>query len=112
MVPSLLQWLLLESEELDIKYRIDSLLNGEVQAEGEVEYWTQAWDDESSSHYYLNTKSGESVWEEPTEYWGIDEQWHSRKVDEETAQDHELLSLQREATVKAEQAQHDLTVRT
>ena len=105
VIPYLLQWLLLESEGLDIQHRLDAILSGETIAE-EV-YWTQIWDEDSSAYYYMSNSQTqeESVWEAPEEYFGVDEKWHTNCENSE-----ELNSLETETTAKAEQAQTELEV--
>ncbi|KAG3200531.1 hypothetical protein JG687_00002165 [Phytophthora cactorum] len=61
LVPLMLEWLLLESEQLRTQNQIQEHLAG-PRDEG---YWTQAWDDASQAFYYVNSESKESVWEPP-----------------------------------------------
>lgn len=102
VIPYLLQWLLLESENLDNKHRIDALLNGETY-EGES-YWMQAWDAKSEAYYYIDSSTNESSWETPDEYWGMDEMWHAEQANLET--------IKQVAVAKAELVEHELLVRT
>ncbi|KAG6972466.1 hypothetical protein JG688_00003980 [Phytophthora aleatoria] len=61
LVPLMLEWLLLESEQLRTQNQIQEHLAG-PRDEG---YWTQAWDEASQAFYYVNSESKESVWEPP-----------------------------------------------
>ncbi|KAH7484683.1 uncharacterized protein KRP23_3739 [Phytophthora ramorum] len=61
LVPLMLEWLLLESEQLRTQNQIQEHLAG-PRDEG---YWAQAWDDASQAFYYINSVSKESVWEPP-----------------------------------------------
>jgi hypothetical protein len=61
LVPLMLEWLLLESELQRTQNYIQELLNGPQ----DTGYWTQQWDEASQALYYINSVSGESVWETP-----------------------------------------------
>ncbi|POM80741.1 Hypothetical protein PHPALM_1381 [Phytophthora palmivora] len=61
LIPLMLEWLLLESEQLRTQNQIQEHLTG-TRDEG---YWTQAWDEASQAFYYVNSVSNESVWEPP-----------------------------------------------
>jgi hypothetical protein len=61
LVPLMLEWLLLESEQLRTQKQIQEHLAG-PRDEG---FWTQAWDDASQAFYYVHSVSQESVWEPP-----------------------------------------------
>ncbi|OWZ23904.1 hypothetical protein PHMEG_0001128 [Phytophthora megakarya] len=65
LIPTMLEWLLLESEQLRTQKQIQEHLAG-PREEG---YWTQAWDDASQAFYYVNSASRESVWEPPVAGW-------------------------------------------
>ncbi|KAL3666983.1 hypothetical protein V7S43_007928 [Phytophthora oleae] len=62
LIPLMLEWLLLESEQLRTQTQIQEHLAG-PRDEG---YWTQAWDEASQAFYYVNSVSKESVWEPPS----------------------------------------------
>ncbi|KAG6613288.1 uncharacterized protein IUM83_17118 [Phytophthora cinnamomi] len=59
LIPLMLEWLLLESEQLRTQNQIQEHLAG-PRDEG---YWTQVWDEASQAFYYVNSVSKESVWE-------------------------------------------------
>ncbi|ETO74439.1 hypothetical protein F444_09786 [Phytophthora nicotianae P1976] len=61
LIPLMLEWLLLESEQLRTQNQIQEHLAG-PRDEG---YWTQVWDEASQAFYYVNSESQESVWEPP-----------------------------------------------
>ncbi|GMF56763.1 unnamed protein product [Phytophthora fragariaefolia] len=62
LIPLMLEWLLLESEQLRAQNQIQEQLAG-PRDEG---YWTQVWDEASQAFYYVNSVSKESVWEPPS----------------------------------------------
>ncbi|KAG7376871.1 hypothetical protein PHYPSEUDO_012636 [Phytophthora pseudosyringae] len=61
LIPLMLEWLLLESEQLRTQKQIQEHLAGPR----DEDYWTQAWDEASQAFYYANSVSKESVWEPP-----------------------------------------------
>ncbi|KAG1697154.1 hypothetical protein DVH05_017539 [Phytophthora capsici] len=62
LIPLMLEWLLLESEQLRTQNQIQEHLAG-PRDEG---YWTQVWDEGSQAFYYVNSVSKESVWDAPS----------------------------------------------
>ncbi|KAG6609088.1 uncharacterized protein IUM83_13409 [Phytophthora cinnamomi] len=62
LIPLMLEWLLLESEQLRTQNQIQEHLAG-PRDEG---YWAQVWDEASQAFYYVNSVSKESVWEPPS----------------------------------------------
>ncbi|KAK1946002.1 hypothetical protein P3T76_003050 [Phytophthora citrophthora] len=62
LIPLMLEWLLLESEQLRTQSQIQEHLAGPPD-EG---YWTQVWDEASQAFYYVNSVSKESVWDPPS----------------------------------------------
>lgn len=117
LIPLMLEWLLLESEQLRIQNYVQELLN-EPQHAG---YWTQSWDEASQAYYYINSATNESVWEPPTcGYYDVNQdfQWEPAAVvaeyqtSDETAQEMESIAAAEgtpsveDATNKLEAAYH------
>lgn len=72
LIPLMLEWLLLESEQLRTQNQIQEHLAG-PRDEG---YWTQVWDETSQAFYYVNSASKESVWEPPSVgYYDINQEF-------------------------------------
>ncbi|GMF18312.1 unnamed protein product [Phytophthora lilii] len=72
LIPLMLEWLLLESEQLRTQNQIQEHLAG-PRDEG---YWTQAWDESSQAFYYINSVSKESVWDPPAAgYYDINQEF-------------------------------------
>lgn len=82
LVPLMLEWLLLESELQRTQNYIQELLNGPQ----DTGYWTQQWDEASQALYYINSASGESVWEVPQcGYYDLNQefQWEPASSDQD-----------------------------
>ena len=123
----MLTWLLLESEGQDNQRRMNEILSGEYSGNDEAnstDSWTQAWDEDSQSYYYVNTETDASIWEEPKTYWGLDEQWHMSDKDvkdsyteesdlrRSTSLDNELYQMAEQAAEKNEMDSSRLSVCT
>ncbi|KAG2531267.1 hypothetical protein JM16_001166 [Phytophthora kernoviae] len=72
LIPLMLEWLLLESEQLRTQNQIQESLS----ATSEEGYWTQVWDDASKAFYYLNSVTKESIWDPPAAgYYDINQEF-------------------------------------
>ena len=67
-------------------------------------YWQQAWDEENEAYYYVDSNTGESTWDMPDEYWGLDENWHTND------ESNELKALEEDTNAKANETQNQLLV--
>ncbi|KAE9012127.1 hypothetical protein PR001_g14508 [Phytophthora rubi] len=78
LIPLMLEWLLLESEQLRTQNQIQEHLAG-PRDDG---YWTQVWDEASQAFYYVNSVSKESIWESPSVgYYDINQEFQVPGLD-------------------------------
>lgn len=65
LVPLLLEWLLLESEDLRVKNQIQDQIQDQLNGVCDDGYWVQDWDEGSQAFFYVHSVTGESKWEAP-----------------------------------------------
>ncbi|EQC37420.1 hypothetical protein SDRG_05024 [Saprolegnia diclina VS20] len=69
MVRDILQWLLLESEAIDLGKELQALSfaspRADAKDEDAADRWVQTWSDLDSAYYYVNSVLGTSQWEPP-----------------------------------------------
>ncbi|OQS04983.1 sporangia induced hypothetical protein [Thraustotheca clavata] len=87
VVNNLLQWLLLESEALELQKELQQLSFSSPRAEAKDEnvndHWVQVWSEQDQAYYYLNSITNATQWEPPTAkdgepilgYWDDINQW-------------------------------------
>ncbi|KAF4139788.1 WW domain-containing protein [Phytophthora infestans] len=105
LVPLILEWLLLESEQLRTQTQIQEHLAG-PRDEG---YWTQEWDESSQAFYYVNSESKESVWEPPAAgFYDINNEFHVPGLEIEIANDEAQETPYTEGVYNPESATDEL----
>ncbi|CAK4112150.1 unnamed protein product [Aphanomyces euteiches] len=87
IVPEMLQWLLLESEALELQGDIQAKSfqspRAEAKADDANDRWIQQWSDADQAYYYTNAVTGATQWEPPMSkdgepilgYWDDNNQW-------------------------------------